>query len=183
MHISHRCVNAFLVYLKNFREIEKIQTGRDKDTSLHLYRCIQILEKSMNPYTSDKILPAMLICCPSIQIIGQFVSINLHGSIPMPGFLVFPLMMVDTTIFNVLIVTFASLIFSSSQKTLQSLGKKLMERVNERGLTRRQLRSCSMLKIKFGSNFIDPGTPLVIQTFCINQTMSLSLINSNRRGW
>lgn len=43
-------------------------------------------------------------------------------------------------------------------------------------LIRRQVKGCSMLKVKFGSNFIDRGTPLVIQNFCINQTVSLTLI-------
>lgn len=40
-------------------------------------------------------------------------------------------------------------------------------------------KACTVLKIKFGSNFIDRGTPLVIQKFCLDQTMSLVLIDES----
>lgn len=44
---------------------------------------------------------------------------------------------------------------------------------------RRWLRSCQVLKIYMGgTNFLDRSTPLVIEEFVINQTVSLLLLNN-----
>lgn len=34
------------------------------------------------------------------------------------------------------------------------------------------------LRIEFGNNFVEPWTPLVVQEFCINETVSFQLLDT-----
>lgn len=79
----------------------------------------------------------------------------------MPGFLIFPLMGVT-----------ALYLYHSYQQ-----GYRIIRIRISRGILRRHILSCYALKVKFGSNFTDRGTALVIQNFCLHQTVSLTLIN------
>lgn len=100
----------------------------------------------------------------------------------MPGYLVFPLMGIDAGIFNVVVVSLASSIHGLSRKVLRSVTDRVMKLDIKRKVAKREFRACCNFKVKFGSNFIDRGTTLMIQNFCTNQTASLSLIQSNRQG-
>ncbi|XP_035715556.1 uncharacterized protein LOC118438863 [Folsomia candida] len=148
---------------------------------LKLYRSIQILEKYMNGCTMVRIVPSMVLCTPNLQIISQFVSIKLHSKIAMPGFLIFPLIMVDAVIVNVFVYTLASWVNSTSTKLLQTQVRRTVQFGGKKSQLAREIRACGVLKIKFGSNFIDNGTPLVIQNFCFNQTLNLLLISDGRK--
>ncbi|OXA43273.1 hypothetical protein Fcan01_21973 [Folsomia candida] len=121
----------------------------------------------------------MLFCAPGVQLIAQYVCINHHAEIAMPGFLLFPLIGGDAGITNVLVFTLASYINIASERALQGMKDKIRLLESKRFMIK-QLRACSVLKVKFGSNFIDRGTPLVIQNFCISQTVTLSLIKSGQ---
>lgn len=74
---------------------------------IRLYKCIQILEKSFNDFLMGGIVPAMVICTPGRQLLVQDMCINHHKDIPMPGFLVFPLIGGDPVINNVFVFTLA----------------------------------------------------------------------------
>ncbi|OXA61760.1 hypothetical protein Fcan01_00411 [Folsomia candida] len=162
------------------RKIEAIETEANLNTSIQFYQRIQILEKSYNSFLRDRILPSMILCVPGIQIITQYVTLNHHSDIAMPGFLVFPLIAVNTGMTNVLAFTLAAFVNSASEKVMETLGKKASLLPGKKSLIKRRIRGCSVLKVKFGSNFIDRGTPLVMQTFCINQTVSLTLIKQGK---
>lgn len=149
------------------------------DACIRLYKCIQVLEKSFNDFLMIRIVPALLIFSPGLQLIVQYVCINHHRDIPMPGFLVFPLIGGDAGINNILVFTLASGINIASERAIQGMRNKVIG-LEQGKLLRRRLRGCSVLKVKFGSNFIDRGTPLVIQNFCINQTVALTLIKSSK---
>lgn len=83
----------------------------------------------------------------------------------------------DCGVCNVMVITMASWIHNVSIKVLSALNRRAgqMQKI-DRGISRRQVSSSYALKVKFGSNFMDRGTPLVIQNFCLTQTMSLILI-------
>lgn len=134
------------------------------------------------------IVPTTLLGIPLVQIVGLYAMLNLHNTVTMPGFLVFPVMTLNSFVNNIFTVTLASHLHNSSEQVLVSLGKngvKSQGSGRSKALFRRELKSCSMLKIKFGSNFIDRTTPLVIQNLCLNETMSLTLIKAGRhvRSW
>lgn len=142
---------------------------------IRLYHCIQIVEKSFNDFLMVRVIPAVITGSPAIQILAQYTCINHYGDIGMPGFLVFPLIGGNAMINNVLVNTLASCINTASVKALASVKDKVAL-VEKKKLMRRRVWACSVLKVKFGSNFIDRGTPLVMQNFCMSQTVSLSLI-------
>ncbi|OXA54008.1 hypothetical protein Fcan01_11609 [Folsomia candida] len=159
------------------QESSKIGNATDTTSSLRIYRYVQILEKSFNAFLTKIIIPTVITCIPAIQIFGLFVCITLHENIPLPGFAIFPLLGVLAGINNILVISLASMVNVSSERVLVTLTKKIVSsEVKKRGLLRRELRSCGALKIKFGSNFIDKGTPLIMQNFCIHQTVSLCLV-------
>ncbi|OXA43101.1 hypothetical protein Fcan01_22054 [Folsomia candida] len=169
---------CFLTYFRIlYSEISRIQQSDDVDACIRLYKCLQVLEKSFNDFLMYRMMPALLACAPGVQVIVQYVCINHHNDIQMPGFLVFPLIGWNAGINNFLVYTLASGINIASETALQGMKNKVVGLRGQK-LIRRQLRACSLLKVKFGSNFIDRGTPLVIQDFCINQTVSLTLINA-----
>ncbi|XP_035711899.1 uncharacterized protein LOC118437166 isoform X2 [Folsomia candida] len=173
-----------IVFILNFlRVLESYITTdlADHTDCIRLYRVVQILEKSLNAYLSERILPAIMIGDPTVEIFGLFVCISLSKETPMPGFLIFPLMTTVTGINNVVIVALASKFHSASERLLVCWERASLSNKWNNKLRRRDLRACNVLKIKFGSNFVEKGTPLVLQDFCINQTISLILLNRERK--
>ncbi|OXA64379.1 hypothetical protein Fcan01_00593 [Folsomia candida] len=160
-------------------KISEIENDSNKDDCIHLYRCIQILEKSFNAFLMPRIVPATMFCVPAIEILAFYVCISFHADISMPAFLIFPVMAVCAGMNNILVITLASRVNVASQKMKIAVQKRTVGRCR-RALAKRQIRACNVLKIKFGSNFIDEGTPLVMQNFCINQTMSLALVKRRK---
>ncbi|OXA61324.1 hypothetical protein Fcan01_00812 [Folsomia candida] len=97
----------------------------------------------------------------------------------MPGFLIFPLLAIDTGIVNIAVYSLASNVYTKSEKILLSLGNKIDQRKKGKGrLINRQILSCSALRVEFVSNFFDRDTALVIQNFCIDEIVSVSLIGA-----
>lgn len=164
-----------------YRRIVSISNIETKNECLQLYRDIQVLEKSLNAFLMNRIVPIILLCVPGLEVVGMYVCIQYHEVIPMPGFLVFPIIYFDATLFTVMVFTLASWVYNKSSRVLIKLGSGLNNipsSSSQRKLMKRELRCCSVMQIKFGSNFVDAGTPLVIQNFCLNQTLSLLLIKS-----
>lgn len=161
----------------NFRRLEESLTISENQNCMRMYRCIQLLEKSFNGFLMVRTIPAMVAFIPTLQIVSQYVCITMHDEIEMPGFLVFPLMLIDSVMVNIMVFTLASWVNNISTKFLHKLDKKIAGlRGTRKSNLRKEQVACCVLKIKFGSNFIDSGTPLVIQNFCLTQTMSLILI-------
>lgn len=112
---------------------------------------------------------------------AQCVCINLHDQIGFPEFLIFPLFLVNAAIVNIFVFSLAAGIHNQSASLLQSMKRRSSETAGKKGgIQRREICNCTVLKIKFGSNFIDRATPLILQNFCLNQTMSLTLANSRK---
>lgn len=180
--ITH-CTTSLISVIFVYRRIHEAKTGHEVEACIKLYRCIQIMEKLLNAFLMVRIVPVMVAGMPGLQILTQYVCIKMHEEISMPGFLIFPLVFGDSTVNNVLVFTLASWINNISAKVLMQLGNKMVNLDASRmglSILRRKIKACTVLKIKFGSNFIDRGTPLVIQNFCLNQTMTLILIKSSR---
>lgn len=136
----------------------------------------------MNVFLMVRVVPTVIICSITLQVISQYVCIKLHDKIAMPGFLVFPLMCVDAFVVNVLVYSLASWVNSTSTEVLQSFERNTIQFGGRKSILAREIRACGVLKVKFGSNFIENGTPLVIQNFCLVQTLNLLLISGGKIG-
>jgi hypothetical protein len=143
-----------------------------------LYKRIQIIERYFNNFLQNGLAPAMVIIVPCIQITGQYVCIKLHSQIPMPGFLLFPLILFDAGLHNIVVFSMASSIHNASTETLATW--KRIHGGKKKSWERKQIKACSAMKVKFGSNYMDRSTALVIQNFCMTTTMSLLLIKSTK---
>ncbi|OXA42419.1 hypothetical protein Fcan01_22871 [Folsomia candida] len=163
------------------REILKTENHNDVTACIWLYRYVQVLEKSFNAFVSEKLVPTIKFCLPALQIFALYVWITLHATIALPGFAIFPLLAINAGISNILVITLASIVNISSEGVLNALGQKVVGcQGGKRALIRREVEACGVLKVKFGSNFIDRGTPLVMQNFCITQTVSLCLVKARK---
>ncbi len=134
------------------------------------YRAIQILEMQLNNYASVRIVPIFMGGVPMVEILGVYAVIKFHAQLPLPGLII--LTEGYLTAFTAIMVfeTLASILNTKSAEML-----RVWRQVPNKS-KRKELRALRPLKVKFGSNFIDQGTPLVSQDFCINQIVSLLLM-------
>jgi len=129
-----------------------------------------------NDCTRFQATPALMVSNPAIQIFSGFVTVKLHNEIPMPGFLYFPVQFVDCCVLGIGILTVASYPWEKSKYMIMTL--KQLKAAGNNEYTRKMLRSLFPIKVMFGNgnNFIDKLTPLIMQDFVINQTVSLLLL-------
>lgn len=145
---------------------------------ISLYQRILLVEKSFNNFIKNQILPGLIFCAVVLEVLALYVCIELHRQVEMPGFLIFPMVMVDSVLTNLLVLTLASYVDKNSKNALSNLTRKLVHirGRTDRAIAQRRLRSCPSLKVRIWMNFVDRLTPLIAQTFCINQTVSLIMI-------
>ncbi|XP_035715517.1 uncharacterized protein LOC118438840 [Folsomia candida] len=144
------------------------------------YRRIHILEKMFNSYIGNTCIPYMMGILPAIQIFAVYGCIQFYPVVEMPQYLIFPLMAVDAFLCNATSATLSSFINMESEHFLTKC-KNLNSRKlvgTKTGMISREVKACSALKIRFGSNYIDSGTPLMIQHFCWVQTLQMLMIMS-----
>lgn len=141
-------------------------------TRIKLYRCLQVLEKEQNRFGSERVVPAILVVAPIVQIFCTFVLIKLARSLTSEGYITYPFIISVCVVACMLFETFAAQLGIKSKKLS---GDWLMEK-NISKINRRVIKSFQPIRIKVGSNFIDRGTALVTQDFCITQTVSLLLM-------
>jgi hypothetical protein len=138
------------------------------------YRQLQILEVLSNQCVMHRALPVTALGGIISQFLTSIVCIRLHDKIQMPDFLLFPALYFDCCILILLLFTVASLTFVKSKRILSNWK---MSYQMKRKYFRKSLYMLTPLKIKFGGNFVDQSTPLVIQNFCLTSTASLLLLS------
>ncbi|OXA48545.1 Ubiquitin-like modifier-activating enzyme 1 [Folsomia candida] len=170
------CILGYIDHLE--KKIRKSGNINQIHDILLLYKRIQLVEKSFNNFTKNQILPFLISCAVALEVLALFVCIDLHKQIEMPGFLIFPMVMVDSLLTNLMVLTFASYVNKNSTKVLSNLTGSIVQIPGKRGrnIARRRLRSCPSLKVQIWMNFVNRLTPLTTQTFCLNQTVSLIMI-------
>ncbi|OXA47471.1 hypothetical protein Fcan01_17799 [Folsomia candida] len=130
-------------------EIAVSVTTEDIMAVVKKYRGIQILEKYLNEWLKKVLVPTLITFVPALQILCQYVCIQMHNVIPMPGFPVVPLIIVDTIVVNILVFTLASYVCSSSTRVLLNIKGNTRKELR-RSAIKKDLKACSIMKIKFG---------------------------------
>lgn len=113
---------------------------------------------------------------PFVEVLSLFVIIKLHTEIPFPGFLIFPEGFVTAFSSIMVFETVAAVLNAKSSKMIAAWKQICYTEKRNAKVKRREVGALRPLIVKFGSNFIDQGTPLVTQDFCVNQTVSLLLM-------
>ncbi|OXA40072.1 hypothetical protein Fcan01_25179 [Folsomia candida] len=167
---SIRCMLDYIDLLNRVSDTSAGSIGLSSRISIH--RSLQVLEKQINQTLCTRVILATMMGAPINQIFCSYVLIKFWSYLPSAGFLTYP--------FAIFICVMSVVIFESlaAQMCIKSMDQ-CMNWLKEKGISyvsRRKIRSLQALRIKVGSNFIDRGTALVTQNFCINQTVSLLLM-------
>lgn len=136
------------------------------------YRKLLILEKLVNACVRYRIFPIVAMGCPIVEIVGCSVIIKLHSTLEMSQLVSLMILFFYCTIYNVLFINAAGIIHSKSVAWLVEANKGCWRNK----ILRREIQSTMPLRLWFGANFVDGLTTLVIQNFCVNQTISLLLL-------
>jgi hypothetical protein len=161
-----------------YRKIVRTSNYKKHISCTKFARNMQILERILNNFLVYKITPLILVVGPYSQIFGIYTCIKFNSKFPFYVFMMFALICINAIVCNIVLFTFASWIQVQSQEAIV-LWEKQCCKYKRRSLLKKMIKTFVPLKIKFGSNFMDRGTALVIQNYVFNQTMSLLLIKIN----
>lgn len=120
-------------------------------------------------------LPSCSLGFPAIQFFSCYVCIKLHDTMSLPALAFYFLIYGDAIILTTSVFTASSYVFITSRKLLARWRTEW--KMTQNSELRRSFRACSPMKVRFGDNFVDNSTPLVIQDTCTRQTVSSLLIS------
>lgn len=142
-------------------------------TGISGFRKLQVLEKIVNSVIRDRIFAMYGYFLPFVQLSLCFIAIHIwqspNASIARITIFVVPYLG---------IVTFTMITFSVAGNVIKISAECILrfKGKNKSAFKTRVCRSLIPLRIQFGHNFVEQLTPLVIQEFCIRQTVSLLLV-------
>lgn len=153
-------------------EVEKAFSNSSGNHVVNKYRKLQVLEKLINACVRTRVFPVLTFACPSVQMLSGFAIIKLNSSMKLSHFFTLAVMYFAAALFGIIVLGGAGTIFTKSHRCLVAQNWLKTNKIQ-----RRELKSLQPLRIWFGSNFVDNLTSLVIQHFCMIQTMNLLLLS------
>lgn len=139
------------------------------------YMHLQIFETFVNDVGRKHLIPTILLTLPAAQIlffVALILSKNTVG-VGVKGFLI--ISYISGTGFNLLLFSAAAKIYTFTNKWLYSIKFGGFDRKSYK-FWHRVHKSYRPLKVNFSNNFVDTLTPLVIQEFCANSTLSILVL-------
>lgn len=137
------------------------------------YRKMQVLEKLVNSCLQSRVFPIMAMVSPIAQIFTGFAIVEFHSSMDLSHMVSMLVFLAGSSLVNLSVFAGAGSICCKSLKWLKAA--KNCHMTNK--VQKRAIKSMTPLRIFFGSNYVDVLTPLVVQNFCLNQTLSLLLLS------
>lgn len=137
------------------------------------YRMLQVFESLLNSTVRYRVWPALTAYLPALHVLGAVACIKFHKHLALPNFVFVISVSIIVAVTELIFYTGCSKIYGNSLSWLSCVksGGMKMNKVE-----RKMVRSMQPLRIWFGSNFVDELTPLVIQNFCTDQTVSVLLL-------
>lgn len=177
LHYAIYCLLIAIVYLT----VKSNNLNGGKGAVLS-FREVQVLEKVVNDNIRDRLLPVTICVIPVVQIFAGFVIVKLEGEgkewlkVGM-----FALVYSEVLVFNLVSVSSAAVVHNVTGRWLEGRRSRLARFWGIRGCGKKTMRrywkSCLALRLYFWSNYVDRLTPLIVQQFCVVQTMSLILLS------
>lgn len=124
-------------------------------------------------------LPTTVVGVIVSNILGLSLTILLGARLlDHIGNLFLPMATTLSTMFTIVLGTFAGFVYKWSTKCVTKFRKNCTAPTAkmERHVVERVIRSCTPMKIRFGNNFIVISTPLVILGFCAKYTVRVLLM-------
>lgn len=176
----HRqCVlTGSIIYFRFFQHYtSKSSNGFD---NLLVYRHVQLLANVSNNIQQHAIISAPLVECTIAAGVTLAFLVQTAGTPDnMPALVIMIMACVDSTLFLFLCLGTLAIVYKESRFTLQRIKVNLTNigcRM-ERRWTRKFLRSCSIIKMKFGeNNFVDELTPLNCLSHALQICMQVLLV-------
>lgn len=146
---------------------------RYRDDEFTRYSNLKVFEKIVNSCVKDRIFLTLALVGPLLQVLVGFSIIKI-GHFPNP------VIIIGLLIIYVAILTMTMSYFSVAAH-LNRISIGWMNRQKEicvRKEDRKRLRATTSIRVEFGNNFVEALTPLVVQEFCIHNTVSLLLLTN-----
>ncbi|OXA44222.1 hypothetical protein Fcan01_20873 [Folsomia candida] len=140
--------------------------------SMEGYRALQVLETILNASIRFRIFPTVLFLAPTMEILTICACIKYYDATDKIQLVLIAVLAVNATVLNVLYCTGAGIVCRKSGEYLRDMKARVKGK-----LDKKLLKSYAPLKVRFGSNFMDELTPLIIQQFCTAQTANLLLLS------
>ncbi|OXA53839.1 hypothetical protein Fcan01_10305 [Folsomia candida] len=149
------------------------ETAKDNFASFSKYRELKVFEKLLNSCTKSRILLTIALLAPAIQILLGVISIKLFqsGNTRKIEAFLFTWAYILVLIFTMFLFSAAAQINNLSRNWISVFKRKCRNRVE-----RRMHKSLMSLRLEFGNNFVEALTPIVVQEFCVRQTVTSLLI-------
>ncbi len=144
-----------------------------------IYREIEVMSTEYRRLYSRYMTADVLVSVIIVHTISLYACINFGIELPLSMFFMFVLAALNTGVVLIFMYTSLANVYKASKYVLEvqlKTGKdELMMRQNAR--FRRFRRSCKVVKVYIGnSNYVEPLTPLTMEQFAIDQTISLMLL-------
>lgn len=153
---------------------------------LQVNQQLQVLVVQINTCFRNWVLPILLLLLVLVNILSTNITVSMGSEFfTNMGYLVFPLSFLLTILTILLVGSFAGLVSKWSKSCINKFVKNWslkilldtkVDKRNRRWLGRK-VKSCSSMKIKFGSNFMEITTPLVMLGLCAKFTIRLMLMH------
>lgn len=143
------------------------------------YREIQLMMIQHRQIVANNVIVAAMLPGPFLQIMANYLVIDyLRREEDTPVEAVVMCGSVSLIMFGVLSLTLRLL--ASVNRVSKHLTKRVGKNVRNKEF-RKFLKSCSILKVHVGEggNCIEPKTPLIVEHFVVNQTVSLLLLDKS----
>ncbi|OXA45007.1 hypothetical protein Fcan01_20145 [Folsomia candida] len=137
------------------------------------YRKVQVFEKLLNSCIRESIFLKVALLVPAFQVIILYVTIKMSHAHQYFLTMAFLYVYLGSIGFTVLTFSAAGKVYAASQDWIAK------SKTGERKKYGRKFHySLIPLRLQFGRNFVEPLTPLVVQEFCIRQTISFLLVTN-----
>lgn len=142
------------------------------------YQNLQVAKKLTNSCLWSHMFPCIALISPCPEILGGFSVVKLHSFLEIEHLVLIIIIVFACASFNICMLIFsgAGSIYSQSKRWL-IIAKKECCYQTALSIERREIKSMMALRIWFRNNYLDNLTSLVIQDFCMGQTISLLLLS------
>lgn len=141
-----------------------------------IYKRIQLFNALSNDCIRGRIFAVLLFATPLLQILSAFIFIKLGEELPVVIVFWFGCFYVATIVFILGFLSAAGKPYSISNAVRKICQRQVGTNQADRRIWIKTLRSLQPIKLCFLSNFVDRTTPLIVQNFCISQTVSILLV-------
>lgn len=149
-------------------------------TAVNLFKQLGVLIGQINVCFRQIVLPAILMYTICVNILGAYVTLTLNGELfANVGNWLLPFLTLETYFVIMGLGTTAGFINKTSIEIVTKLRVGMLAVVEQNGedtrYMRRMISACRPMKIRFGSNYVDILTPLVMTCFCTRTLVRLLL--------